>query len=196
MARPRSFDEPHVIRQAREAFHDHGYAATSVEHLTAATGLSRSSLYGAFGDKHGVFLRSFTQYCEDNAEAVEGALAGDERGARGRLERHLRSTIPVPGAPQRGCLLAKATAELAGEDADVVRTATDFYERYERALSACVRSAQTAGDVRADLDPAGAGALLLSVLRGIEALGRAGHPPATLQSLVDTAMAVLATPGH
>jgi AcrR family transcriptional regulator len=196
MARPRAFDEPHVTRQAREAFHDHGYEATSVQHLTAATGLSRSSLYGAFGDKHALFLRAFAQYCDDNAAAIERELAGDEPGARGRLERHLRSMIADPAAAQRGCLLAKATAELAGEDADVVRIATGFYARYERALSACVRGAQAAGDVRADLDPAAAAGLLLSVLRGSETLARAGHPAAALESTVDTAMEVLAAPSH
>jgi TetR/AcrR family transcriptional repressor of nem operon len=192
MARPRTFDESLVTRQAREAFHDHGYAATSVQDLTAATGLSRSSLYGAFGDKHGVFLRSVAQYCDDHAEAIERELDGDDRGARGRLEAHLRSKVSDPEAPRRGCLLAKATAELAGEDADVARTATDFYARYEGALSACVRGAQAAGDVRADLDPAAAGALLLTMLRGMETLGRAGHPAAALRSAVDTALAVLA----
>jgi TetR/AcrR family transcriptional repressor of nem operon len=194
MARPRAFDEPGVTRQARETFHDHGYAATSVQDLTAATGLSRSSLYGAFGDKHGLFLRSFTQYCDDNAEVIERELAGDDRDARGRLEAHLRSKIADPGGRRRGCLLAKATAELASEDPEVARTATDFYARYERALTACVRGAQAAGDLRTDLDPAGGAALLLAVLRGFETLGRAGQPAATLHSAVDTAMAVLAAP--
>ncbi|WP_022929372.1 TetR/AcrR family transcriptional regulator [Patulibacter americanus] len=196
MARPRTFDEPQVTRQAREVFHDHGYAATSVQHLTAATGLSRSSLYGAFGDKHGVFLRAFAQYCDDNAGAIERELAGDDAGARGRLEHHLRTKVPDSDGPQRGCLLAKGTAELAGEDVDVARIAGDFYATYERALTACVRSAQAAGDVRADLDPAATGALLLSVLRGIETLGRAGHPAEALRSAVDAAMAMLAAPGR
>jgi AcrR family transcriptional regulator len=194
MARPRTFDEPRVTRQAREVFHDHGYAATSVQHLTAATGLSRSSLYGAFGDKHGLFLRSFAQYCDDHAAAIERELAGDDAGALGRLEHHLRTKIADNDAPQRGCLLAKGTAELAGEDADVARIATDFYATYERALTGCVRAAQAAGDVRAGLDPAGTGALLLSVLRGVETLGRAGHPASALRSAVDAAMTVLAAP--
>jgi AcrR family transcriptional regulator len=194
MARPRTFDEPHVTRQAREVFHDQGYAATSVEHLTTATGLSRSSLYGAFGDKHGLFLRSFTQYCDDNAAAIVRELDGDDAGARGRLEAHLRSKIADPGSPRRGCLLAKATAELAGEDTDVTRTAEDFYATYEGALTACVRAAQTAGDLRSDLDPAAGGALLLSVLRGFETLGRAGHPAASLESAADAALAALAAP--
>lgn len=195
MARPRTFDEPGVTRQAREAFHDHGYAATSVQHLTAATGLSRSSLYGAFGDKHGLFLRSFSQYCDDNATSIVDELAGDDRGARDRLERHMRSKVADPEGSQRGCLLAKATAELAGEDEDVSRTATDFYAIYERALTGCVRGAQAAGDLRDDLDAAATGAMLLAVLRGVESLGRAGMPAAGLQGVVDTTLASLAAPG-
>ena len=68
------------MRRARDAFHDHGYAATSVEQLTDATGLRRSSLYGAFGDKHGLFLRAFAQYCDEEMDTVEAELGGDGDG--------------------------------------------------------------------------------------------------------------------
>jgi TetR/AcrR family transcriptional regulator, transcriptional repressor for nem operon len=193
MARPRTFDETQVARRARDAFHDHGYAATSVEQLTAATGLRRSSLYGAFGDKHGLFLRAFSQYCDEEMSIVQEQLAGEDAGAFGRLRRHLRSKTSDPAASRRGCMLAKATAELAGEDPDVARIAADAYGIYEQALIDCVRGAQAAGDARSDLDPADAGALLLAVLRGIEALGRAGRPKRALRVIADTALTSLAT---
>src|ERR1044072_4118836 len=125
MARPRSFDETDVVRRARDVFHDHGYAATSVEQLTEATGLQRSSLYGAFGDKHGLFLRAFDQYCEETIGGVVVELSGDDAGALKRLRRHLRTKGSDPVASRRGCMLAGATAELAGEDPDVARVASD-----------------------------------------------------------------------
>lgn len=56
MARPRSFDTAAVVRQARDAFVAGGYRGTSVEDLLTATGLSRASLYQAFGSKRGLFL--------------------------------------------------------------------------------------------------------------------------------------------
>jgi TetR/AcrR family transcriptional repressor of nem operon len=193
MARTKTFDEESATRLARETFHDHGYAATSVQQLTTATGLSRSSLYDTFGDKHGLFLKSFAQYCDDNADAIESELGGDERGARHRLERHLRTKIDGPSS-QRGCLLAKATAELGSTDDDVAKTSSEFYLRYEQALAACVRDAQHAGDVRDDLDAMAIAAMLLSLLRGIETLNRAGHPTALLAAAVDTTMAMLSVP--
>jgi AcrR family transcriptional regulator len=192
MARPRTFDEPRVVRRAREAFHDHGYAATSVERLTAQTGLQRSSLYGAFGDKHELFLRAFGQYCEEEMGAIAQELAGDDAGAFARLGRHLYSKTADPAASRRGCMLAKAAAERASEDPEVARIATNAYELYERALTDCFRAAQAAGDARDDLAPADGGALLLAVLRGIEALGRAGRPEPALRRIADTALASLA----
>jgi TetR/AcrR family transcriptional repressor of nem operon len=191
MARPRTFDEQDVIRQARQVFHDHGYAPTSVQHLTDATGLSRSSLYGTFGDKHQLFLRSFAQYCDEETQVLQQEFAGDDRGARARVERHLHTKAANPAASQRGCLLAKTVAELGNTDPDVAHMAVKFYATYERALAECVRGAQAVGDLRADLDPDQAGALLLSVLRGIEALGRIGRPREDLIAMGDTAMAAL-----
>lgn len=180
------------MRSAREAFHDHGYAATSVEQLTAATGLRRSSLYGAFGDKHGLFLRAFDQYCDEEMRTVEEELAGAEAGAFARLGRHLRSKTSDAVASCRGCLLAKATAELAGEDPEVARLAADAYRRYERALVDCLRGAQAEGEARDDISAIDGGAMLLAVLRGIEALGRAGRSKRRLQAIGDTALASLA----
>lgn len=191
MARTKTFDETSATRLARETFHDHGYAATSVQQLTAATGLSRSSLYDTFGDKHGLFLRSFAQYCDDNADLIESELSGGGGGALERLERHLRKKIDGPSS-QRGCLLAKATAELGSADDDVTQTSAEFYTRYERALTACVRDAQAAGDARDDLDAVAIAGMLLSLLRGIETLSRAGHPTVSLAAAVDTTLAMLA----
>lgn len=192
MARPRSYDEPEVLRQARETFHDHGYTSTSVEQLSQATGLNRSSLYGAFGDKHALFIKSFLQYCEEDSRLIAQELSGDAAGALGRLRRHFRHKTGDPIASRRGCLLAKSSAELASEDPEVARMAKVFYAGYERALVDCVAQAQAAGDLRADIAAVDAGRMLLAVLRGIEALGRAGHSKRALQLISDTTLNSLA----
>jgi AcrR family transcriptional regulator len=59
VARPRSFDEDEVLRAVRDQFWSTGYAATSKDDILAPTGLGKGSFYGAFGDKHRLFLRVF-----------------------------------------------------------------------------------------------------------------------------------------
>src|SRR4051794_17691191 len=101
MGRPRTFDESEILRRAREPFWDHGYAATSVEQLTEATGLQRSSLYGVFGDKHDLFRGPFAKYGDENMAEVGGERAGDDRGPFPRLRRHLRRKTGDPATSRR-----------------------------------------------------------------------------------------------
>ena len=49
--RPRAFEPETALNQAMDVFWKDGFAATSLDDLSAATGLNRPSLYGAFGDK-------------------------------------------------------------------------------------------------------------------------------------------------
>src|SRR5882757_1045981 len=117
MARPRSFDEASVLRAARDTFATTGYAATSIDEVAAATGLGKGSLYGAFGDKHQLFLRVFDGYCTDIGELVAQTLAGPDSEAFERLREHVFGVVTntVADTQGRGCLLARGTAELAGQ---------------------------------------------------------------------------------
>lgn len=58
---PRSFDENQVLRTVRDRFWSTGYAGTGVDDILRDTGLGKGSLYGAFGDKHQLFLRAFQE---------------------------------------------------------------------------------------------------------------------------------------
>ena len=60
--RPRTFVEEEVLDAAMQVFWRHGYEASSIAQLRAATGLSSASLYGAFGSKEGLFERAIEHY--------------------------------------------------------------------------------------------------------------------------------------
>ena len=101
------YDEPAVIAAALEVFWRHGYAATSINELTAATGLSRSSLYQRFQDKDGLFMEALAAYTERLLQRMEDVQA--ETG-RARVEALLREFVPRDGKGRRpaGCLLARS----------------------------------------------------------------------------------------
>jgi TetR/AcrR family transcriptional regulator, transcriptional repressor for nem operon len=182
-----------VLRAAREQFWSTGYAGTSIDAVAAATGLGKGSLYGAFGDKRQLFLRVFDTYCTDIVNAVLRDLDGPDDQAFERLCAHVRAVAAKTAADtaRRGCLLAKATAELSEHDGDVAARSRRTFEILEETLALDIQAAQRHGDIDPGADPRQLADVVLVVLRGIEALGKAGKDHAALRAIAETAIAVL-----
>ena len=75
--RPRQYDPERALAQAAEAFWKHGYAATSLDDLVAATGMNRPSLYAAFGDKRDLYLKTLTRY-QQQSRAIGAQITADD----------------------------------------------------------------------------------------------------------------------
>ncbi|MFB6866331.1 TetR/AcrR family transcriptional regulator [Streptomyces virginiae] len=197
MARPRAFDEHQVLERAREQFWVTGYAGTRMDDIAQATGLGKGSLYGAFGDKGKLFHRVFGDWCTAVVEVAEGQLAsGLDAEAMARLSEyvHLMAENTASDTQRRGCLLAKGTAELAQHDPAVAGRSAETMKALLTLLRTDISAAQRHGDIDSAADPERLAALLLTVVRGIEAVGKAGLDPATVRNIADTALAVLPTP--
>lgn len=193
MARPRTFDERDVVAAARDAFWDRGYAATSVDDLTAATGLGKGSLYGAFGDKHSLFIRALDEYGADATATVVAQLREPGVPAHDRIARHLRTTAAAVAADvgRRGCLMAKSASELGATDAEVDRVIGSSYAAWLSALADCVAEAQRDGTVTGRVDPQALATMLFSLIRGFEALRKGGAEPAQITAAAEAALALL-----
>ena len=173
-----------------------GFAGTSVDEVAAATGLGKGSLYGAFGDKRQLYLRVFDRYCTEVTEATRRSLGGPDDGAYVRLRAHVLAVADATGRDtgHLGCLLANGTAELAGHDPAVADRARRAFGALENALVECIRGAQRHNDIDPAADARRHGKLLLAVLRGIEALGKAGTNQQSLRSIAETALDTLPRP--
>ena len=192
MARPRKFDEGDVLDVARQQFTETGYHGTSVDDLSRATGLSKGSLYGAFGDKQALFHRVFDEYCAGSDAMAAARVEGPEEEALVRLRAWLHS--PETTSPY-GCLLAKGTAELASEDEAVAARSLAAYDTLLDSCRQLVEQAQRAGLVDAAADPGALGGLVVATHRGLEALAKAGVDPATRNGIADAAIASIARDG-
>ncbi|MET9257156.1 TetR/AcrR family transcriptional regulator [Streptomyces sp. NPDC003717] len=197
MARPRAFDERTVLEQARDQFWATGYAGTRMDDIAAATGLGKGSLYGAFGDKGKLFHRVFGDWCTAVVEVAEDQLAGGpDAEALARLSGYVRLMAENTAADteRRGCLLAKGAAELSGQDPTVAARSAETMTALLTVLRTEISAAQRHGDIDSAADPERLAALLLTVVRGIEAVGKAGLAPKALRDVADTALAVLPVP--
>src|SRR3977135_1201696 len=63
--RPRAYQPEIALGKALDLFRKGGFAATSLDDLSAATGMNRPSLYGAFGDKREFYIKSYARYRAD-----------------------------------------------------------------------------------------------------------------------------------
>lgn len=193
VVRPRQFDEEAVLDAASEQFWTTGYAGTSMDAIAAATGLGKGSLYGAFGGKQQLFLRIFESYCTRVAATVADGLTGPDEAAYDRLCAHIHAAAAGIGSDtrHRGCLLAKGAAELSEHDPDVTARSRRTLEGIATVLAEDIRAAQRHGDLDPAADADRLAHLVLAVLRGMEALGKAGIDADRLAGVADTAIALL-----
>ncbi|WP_416966800.1 TetR/AcrR family transcriptional regulator [Streptomyces sp. 4F14] len=206
MARPRSFDRDHVLHAAERQFRASGYNGTSVDDISAATGLGRGSLYTAFDGKHGVLLEAMAGYSARLKQGPPKMLAGPDEGALERLHAYLlRAVHGVPLAPDvppasdrtaAACFAAKMALEIGASDPEVKRLAKEGFSAVATAVAECLRAAQRNGDIDPDADPDDLAYLLLTVIRGSDIVGAYGHSPARLTSIAETAFALLPRPRH
>lgn len=194
MARPRKFDEQEVVGAARLLFNETGYHGTSVDDLSRVTGLSKGSLYGAFGDKEALFQRVFDEYCAGSDEDAAARLEGPEDQALDRIRQWLMS--PDGCTDRRGCLLAKATAELAWENDAIAARSLAAYETLLDSCRQLVEQAQRAGCIDLAADSAALGGLIVTTHRGLEALAKAGVDTVTRNRIADAMVDAIAVGGR
>lgn len=113
MARPRTFEENEVIERAMLRFWRGGYGATSITDLEDATGISRISLYNAFGDKDGLFLKALKMY-RDSAYVFfhDPAFAKGGLSSIIDLFESLASDRPADAPEQSGCLMLNTILDI------------------------------------------------------------------------------------
>src|SRR5258705_12501365 len=90
-----------------------GYTATSIEDLAETLGLSRSSLYGTFGDKHRLFLEALKFYSERVISATAQTLneASSPLAGIQALFDNMIAEVDRPGSGRLGWFMVKSVAE-------------------------------------------------------------------------------------
>jgi TetR/AcrR family transcriptional repressor of nem operon len=192
MARPRQFDHQAVLDQAMRLFWQQGYAATSIQDLVDATGVSRSSMYCSFGDKQRLFLAAVDRYVSQvSAARLERLRALGP--AKAALRDYFEGMIAfAQGEGQRlGCLLTNAAVEVAPHDAEIAATLRASLGAVEDALFDIIRRGQAQGEIAAGKDARALARFLLGVIQGLRVLVRARADEANLRDVVTTALSTL-----
>lgn len=142
LGRPRKFEDADVLQRAAQAFLQDGFEAASYEHIAAAMGLSKPSLYNAFGNKTALFERVLSEYADQahkfiiasfsNAETLEQAVE--------QLFQTAAEFYSRPDDPSIGCLLIGTALPATSQHANIRDTLTSFTSSLEASLAEVISS--------------------------------------------------------
>src|ERR1035441_2349815 len=153
--RPRAYQPEIALGKALDLFRKDGFAATSLDDLSAATGMNRPSLYGAFGDKRELYIKSYARYRAD-ARAAMLDIFRDEMPIPQRLARIYAVALDIylsGEAGPRGCFTVMTAASEAVADPEIRAMVLEGFSELDKAFAACFRMAKEKGELPETADP-------------------------------------------
>jgi len=192
MARTREFDERQALVSAMLVFWEKGYEGTSIQDLEDATGLGRTSIYNAFGNKRQLFNRILECYKESVMSALFLAMDsapdirdGIRRLLHGALDIHFDTDNPG------GCLVVLSVLESGQHDAQSSESVAQTIQDLKTGLQQRLKKAKQAGELSADLDVSATATTIASAMTGMMVLGKAHFSRAALNKTVNQMLQLL-----
>jgi AcrR family transcriptional regulator len=191
--RPRAYEPDVALGKALDLFRRDGFAATSLDDLSTATGMNRPSLYGAFGDKRELYIKSYRRY-RDDARAAMLDIFRDEAPLRHRLRRIYAIALDIYLGGElgpRGCFTVMTAASEAVADPEIRAMALEGFVQLDKAFAACFRLAKEKGEVTNSADATVLAHLASAALHTIAIRARARVPRKELEAIVNGAIDVM-----
>ncbi|MBJ6121805.1 TetR/AcrR family transcriptional regulator [Sphingomonas mollis] len=191
--RPREFDLDDALAAALRVFWRNGYEAASMAELTAAMGITKPSLYAAFGNKEALFHKALDLYEREKLAYMTSAL--DAPTARGVAERLLRGGLAIQTSTcdPKGCL-GVISAAACGAEAEAIKA--EVVKRRASSEAALIRrfeEAKAAGEFPDGLEAPALARYLFAIMQGLAIQGGSGATCAELGQLVETSLSVWPT---
>ncbi|RYX98635.1 MAG: TetR/AcrR family transcriptional regulator [Bradyrhizobiaceae bacterium] len=187
MGRPREFDVDSALDLALHVFWRKGYEGASMADLTEAMGITKPSLYAAFGNKEDLFRKALDRYVDGPGGYFRTGL--EKPTAREAVAHILYESVEAVTDPKNPGCLAVQGALCCGDAAETIKQELmarrskgedDLRARFERAV--------TEGDLPADADAADLARYISAIMQGMAVQAAGGAPRDQLRKLADMAM--------
>lgn len=188
MGRPREFSEAAALDAAMRVFWEKGYEGASLDDLTLAMGINRSSLYASFGDKEKLFTRVIARYNEGPLAFIREAL--QQKTARAVVGNLLRFTVSFLGdsAHPRGCLSLQGGLACSSSGEGVKRAMIEWRQQGLKQLEKRMLRAQKERDLGKDVDARDLARYIFVVLNGLSVQAVNGATQAEMNRTVKMAL--------
>ena len=187
LGRPREFDTDTALDLALHVFWRKGYEGASMADLTEAMGITKPSLYAAFGNKEDLFRKALDRYVDGPGGYFRTGLK--KPTAREAVEHILYESVEAVTDPKNPGCLAVQGALCCGDAAETIKqeltarrskSEDDLRLRFTRAIAE--------GDLPADADAGDLARYVSAILQGMAVHAAGGAPREQLRKLADMAM--------
>jgi AcrR family transcriptional regulator len=170
-----------------ELFWRQGYEGTSLADLTRELGLTRPSLYAAFGSKEGLFLKALDLY-ETRAGYREAALTAPTAAAYARALLEGAADLHGDKRNPPGCLGVQGALACAPQSDSIRKELIRRRKLGESNILDRLTRAKAEGDLPPDADPADLARYLSIVIYGITVQAAGGATRKELRSAAELAL--------
>jgi TetR/AcrR family transcriptional regulator, transcriptional repressor for nem operon len=192
MPRIKAFDETEIIEKAKNLFQLKGYEGTSMQDLINTLGISRSSLYDTFGDKHQLYLKTLNAYCQENAyslvakaENIENPLAFIQDIFTSIIEQSKKDS------EKKGCYVVNAIVEFSERNTDVTEIVDASNKAFEKMLEKLIVKAQLKKQIAVDKNPKQISKFLFTTIYGLRVSSKSNASIKELKDVAAMALSVL-----
>jgi len=168
MARTKDFDENEVLCKAIQIFWHKGYNGTSMQDLVDGLGISRSSLYDTYTDKHTLFVKALESYQDTGAGKIQ-EIINNSTSAKATIKQLLEFVINelLGDKQQKGCFMVNAEVEVAPHDAEINDLVCKNDQQMEDAFYLVIKKGQDSGEIKKDQDARALSRFIFNTVKGI-----------------------------
>jgi TetR/AcrR family transcriptional regulator, copper-responsive repressor len=187
--RPRAYEPDVALARAMDVFWRDGFAATSLDSLSTATGMNRPSLYAAFGDKRDIYVKAYERYRE-RARVRMAEIFASDLSLKELLLRIYAIAIDMYVSGEdgpRGCFTVMTATSEAVFDPQIRELAVNGLVEMDRAFARLFKAAQAKGELAASADPAQLSQLATAAIHTLAVRARLRTPRKELDAIAAAA---------
>jgi len=167
MARNREFDTEGVLDNATDLFWDKGFNGVSTQELVDRFGISKSSMYGAFGDKMKLFITVLKRYSLQATSNLENRL-NESKDVKKEITSILNDISKRSLEICKGCFIVNTAIELAPHNERIAAITRDHRRRLEAAFTMAIRKGIERGEISDNKNPEAISRTICNIISGIQ----------------------------
>ena len=192
MARTKDFDEGEILNKAVSLFWHKGYNGTSMQELVDALGISRSSLYDTYVDKHTLYVKAL-EYYQNTASGNLCSVVNNTPSAKDAVKflLELTTTDLLKDKQHKGCFMVNAEVEVAPHDAKVKNIVRKNEQQIEELFRQAIQRGQQNGEITNKQDAKALARFFMNTVKGIRVSAKSTTDKAFFSDIISTALSVL-----